>query len=88
MAAATLPAPGTEYGPCDDEDCGHRDCTTTRWHRDSVCHWCGDPIGYETRYYRTDAFPTMRDSAGRRFSLVHARCEEEAAERELARAAS
>ena len=62
MAAGTLPAPGTEYGPCVG-DCSHRDCAKTRKDAASVCPLCEEPIGYETPYYVDD------DK-----SLVHARC--------------
>lgn len=50
MAAGMLPLPGTEYGPCVSA-CEHRDCAATRTTAESVCPLCGDPIGYETRYY-------------------------------------
>lgn len=53
MAASTLPAPGTEYGPCLDP-CLHRDCVETRRMALARCDFCGDPIGYDVRYYRTD----------------------------------
>ena len=50
MAAGTLPEPGTEYGPC-AEPCKHTDCAATRRTAESACRYCGDPIGYERRYY-------------------------------------
>lgn len=66
MAAGVLPAPGTEYGPCDTPECGHRDCEATRETAVSLCSWCDEPIGYDTRYYHGD-------SPG---DYVHALCEE------------
>lgn len=58
MAAATLPKPGTEYGPCAKE-CEHTDCAHTRRMAKSTCTICGKPIGYDTRFYRSkDGDPT------------------------------
>ncbi len=70
MAAGIMAAPGTEAGPCEG-DCAHTDCATTRRWAESECRYCGEPIGYEIRFYR---LPT-RDGEGRS-RLVHARCEE------------
>ena len=50
MAAGVMPAPGTEYGPCEDE-CQHRDCAATRERAAFICRYCGEPIGYDTRFY-------------------------------------
>ena len=65
MGWGTLPEVGTEYGPC-VETCEHRDCAATRADAASVCHYCGDPIGYDTKYY------TEGEAAAKR--LVHAVC--------------
>jgi hypothetical protein len=70
MAAARLPKPGTEFGPCVDP-CEHIDCAATRADADSLCHYCDGPIGYEERYYR--------DQSG---ALVHAICLEQAEQQE------
>ena len=50
MAAGVLAAPGTEYGPCDSE-CRHTDCALTRAMADDLCTICGEPIGYDIRFY-------------------------------------
>ena len=69
MAAGILQKPGTKGGPCETE-CKHRDCAMTREDAAKVCRRCGKAIGYETRFYN--------DGPGH---LVHALCEEKAAER-------
>jgi hypothetical protein len=51
MAASTIPAPGTDLGPCIDEQCGHTDCAASRQQAAALCRWCAKPIGYETRWY-------------------------------------
>lgn len=56
MATATLPAPGTELGPC-TEACEHRDCAAARRQAGAICTECFKPIGYGTRFYRVDACP-------------------------------
>ena len=63
MATAKLPAPGAtitdiatgepkEVGPC-VEPCEHTDCALTRGLASFPCTLCGQPIGYETAYYRS-----------------------------------
>ena len=51
MAAAALPRPGTEYGPC-AEPCEHSDCASTRELAETLCVDCGEPIGYDDRFYQ------------------------------------
>lgn len=66
MAAGVIQKPGTEHGPC--ESCQHRDCLESRGIAATVCHFCSNPIGYDTAFYRDDGL------------FVHAVClEEEAA---------
>lgn len=62
MAAATLPKPGTEYGPC-EATCEHTDCAETREMAEAVCPLCHETIGFDVRFY---------NSADR--GLVHAHC--------------
>ena len=50
MAATSLRAPGTEFGPCEDACC-HVDCASTRGMAAALCVYCGREIGYETRFY-------------------------------------
>jgi len=50
MAAGSLPAIGTEYGPCEGVCC-HSDCMETRRMAESRCSICNEKIGYETSFY-------------------------------------
>ncbi len=52
MAAACLPRPGTEYGPC--PECSHTDCELTRKMASALCPICLKPIGYDCRFIRDD----------------------------------
>ena len=70
MAAISLPAPGTEYGPCKD-DCEHVDCQLTRKQAGEHCPFCETEIGYETRFYNV----SMDENDHKR--LAHARCYED-----------
>jgi len=58
--------PGTPGGPCENEDCGHKACEEMRKLATSKCPWCGQVIGYETRF--------VKDKAGR---ALHRKCVEE-----------
>lgn len=69
MAASRLPSPGSEFGPCLDE-CQHRDCAETRKMAAEVCHYCGETIGYERGFFKTDE------------GLVHSACLHEAVDQE------
>ena len=71
MAAGILPKPGTKFGPCEDENCQHRDCIENRKMANENCTICGLPIGYETRFYES-----QKDK------LEHAICVEEKIEKE------
>lgn len=64
MAAGVLSAPGTKYGPCENE-CKHKDCAEARKIAESICSKCQNAIGYETRFYK------------REDTYVHADCVEE-----------
>ena len=50
MAASNIPAPGTEFGPCEGE-CKHIDCAVSRKMAAMTCRICGEPIGYERGYF-------------------------------------
>ena len=67
MSFATIAAPGTEFGPC-AEPCEHTDCAATRRTAEALCNICGEPIGYDRRYYSDDPG-----------GYVHALCAEEQA---------
>lgn len=71
MAAGVLPKPGTKVGPCKGK-CGHLDCAETRDRAVSKCLYCQKKIGYGVRVYQHGVY------------TVHARCHEEAAERNAA----
>ncbi len=78
MAAGTLPAIGTKYGPC-KSDCVHRDCMSTKAMAKALCIRCGEPIGYGVRFYEDrETMPSL----GCATALVHALCEERAIEAE------
>ncbi len=68
MAAGILPKPGSKLGPCKDA-CKHIDCEETRDRATSQCLYCRKPVGYGVRVYQHGDY------------TVHARCHEEAAER-------
>ncbi len=76
MAAGILPAPGTELGPC-VAACEHRDCRATRATSERVCWHCGQPVGYERRFYDVGKPGAV--------TSVHADCEERAIEAEQAK---
>ena len=50
MGWGMLSEPGTEYGPC-KERCEHTDCAATRKDAESKCLFCGERIGYGTKFY-------------------------------------
>lgn len=68
MAAGYLPEPGKtlpdgqQLGPC-VEKCDHPYCRALRADAESFCTICGEPIGYETGFFR-----------GLGTDLDHARC--------------
>ena len=74
MAVSILPAPGTEYGPCESE-CQHRDCAQTRQMATEVCRFCDKPIGFGVSFYDDPEKPDSNVSG-----LVHAICLEKAIE--------
>lgn len=76
MAASRLAKPGTEYGPC-AEECKHRDCAQTRTMAAAICHHCQKAVGYDVRFYDISVPPMLNGT-----ELVHALCEEEAAEKD------
>lgn len=73
MAASSLAAPGTEYGPCADP-CEHTDCAATRAMAARNCIGCAEEIGYDQRFFRED------DG-----SLLHMKCWTPAREKGLIR---
>ena len=67
MAAGYLHPVGTEYGPCENEDCGHDVCIDLRKMGACVCRICDKPIGHGSRFYL--------DGEGRDwYQLVHEIC--------------
>ena len=61
MAAISLPLPGSEYGPCEDESCGHRDCEATRKMAAQPCDICGQSMG--TRMFFANTTWTVYEHA-------------------------
>jgi hypothetical protein len=55
MGFVVMPKPGTRLGPCRGRDCGHTDCAASRAAAEACCLWCGQPIGYDTPYFRDEA---------------------------------
>lgn len=80
MAAGELPRPGSSYGPCLDEGCGHLDCAETRRMAAAECRICEGAIDYGRRFYRTDPEDlegdgtVLVDASGREYVLVHEAC--------------
>ena len=68
MAGSMLAPVGTEFGPCEDEPCGHVDCEATRAMAGSTCRLCSEPIGFDRGFYTDPEEPD---------ALVHAVCLEE-----------
>jgi len=78
MAQGFMAAPGTEYGPCADEDCGHdTQCGFARRLLALPCDLCGETIGPDVGYF--NATP---DDAPVWTVLVHSLCEYERIDRE------
>ena len=59
MAAVTIPAPGTEFGPCLCPECGHVDCAESRRQASTLCDICRLPIGYSNRFYQHDEWKVL-----------------------------
>jgi hypothetical protein len=78
MAAGRLPMPGSEYGPCQSPQCGHKDCSETRSLAKLKCRYCKKSIGFERRFY---FLPSKVSTRG---ELVHAVCYEEHVEKTAA----
>lgn len=68
MAAASLPAPGTELGPCESQ-CEHIDCAQTYLMAHTLCEYCGEVIGFNRPFYRIN---------NEKYRLAHAQCYESA----------
>ena len=73
MAALPFPAPGTEYGPCVDEQCGHVDCDCTRKSAACICRICKKPIGYDSPCF-DEWYDNGADPKQRRDFFVHGLC--------------
>ncbi len=79
MASAIYPQePGTEYGPCRSEQCGHLDCEQSRRDAAKICRICGKAIGYGNRVYAEFESNEIPNNEG---FFVHARCLESEAKR-------
>jgi hypothetical protein len=72
MAWSTVPAEGSQYGPC-AEPCQHRDCAQHRADAQVICSYCHKAVGTDTPIY------SGQDGESR---LVHASCLEDAIAKE------
>lgn len=72
MAASAIPAPGTEYGPCVDEACGHIDCAVNRKAAAGTCRICKQPVGFGVRLY--DEWTDQETPTGRYDYYIHEIC--------------
>ena len=76
MAAGVLPYPdGSEHAPCSDA-CSHKDCNETKRLAQMECVYCGQRIGFDTRFYQ-EALPLPTLPYG---TYSHAVCAEDAAD--------
>ncbi len=65
-----IDAPGTsKFAPCEDLNCGHRDCEASLRDIKSLCTLCTNPIGYDTDFYYVHG----KDKDGNP-NLTHASC--------------
>lgn len=58
MAAGSLAAPGTEYGPC-SEPCRHEQCKSTNAMAERPCSICEKPIGFDTPFYQDGSWQVL-----------------------------
>ncbi len=66
MAAySRLAEPGTTHGPCNKSCQDHGNCRLIRRIAETICFFCGKPIGYKTDYCR--GLPCESE-------FIHARC--------------
>lgn len=72
MASSPIAAPGSEYGPCVDENCGHEGCRCNREATACLCRLCGEPIGYDRHCY--DEWYDQPNGSPRYAFFVHATC--------------
>lgn len=76
MAPGILHPIGSEYGPCLDTNCDHKDCQQTRKMADVLCSYCTKRIGYERGFYM------IEDNILVHSSCLENRIDEEKKERE------
>lgn len=53
--ASIVSAPGSAGGPCGRHPCGHTACLELRLTAASACVRCGRRIGYDTKFFDSDA---------------------------------
>lgn len=53
--ATIVSAPGSDGGPCARHPCGHTACLELRLTAASACVRCGRRIGYDTKFFDSDA---------------------------------
>lgn len=73
MASVRINKPGTKYGPCKNQDCGHVDCAASRHQVESVCPICLSKIGFDRSF---TAHPDKRTADGK-YVICHTSCLED-----------
>jgi len=68
MASTFISKPGTQYGPCASDRCGHHACQQQRNIALTVCRFCNALVGYDRHYYHDPE---------KQYGYVHAVCLEE-----------
>jgi hypothetical protein len=53
MAPGRIQTPGTGFGPCHFEGCGHSYCINAREIARSICRYCDQSIGYERGFLKS-----------------------------------
>ncbi len=76
MAATSIAAPGTEFGPCLDVYCGHPGCNANRAAATCICRICNDPVGYDVRMYDEWRDQPNANGTNRHDFFIHALCYE------------
>ncbi len=73
MAAGIMPPEkGGEFSPC--EDCEHIDCAALRKRAAAICHYCGEAIGWDVRFYNDQPPNSQGRVPASELVPVHALC--------------
>ncbi len=73
MAAGIMPPEtGGEFSPC--VECAHIDCAALRENAALICHYCGEAIGWDVRFYNAEPPNRQGPVPTSDFVRVHALC--------------